>query len=297
MNVQSFLDRYQRQLWLLTNYALQPYATFNDAQHSFKLNQNPFTDLTLETGLFKLAKNVEDAHQYRIGHPLAQRILLQEKQTELNAAQLTFYATGHKPKASAIEPYIGKSGWMKVSLLSIDSIEGEDYLLIAAQTDDGEWMLPEVASKLMELPANEDKAAQPEPTTVALLKNKLAEQKQTLLEGSESRNGIYFDDEMVKLEKWAEDRKTGLEIQIKDIDKQIRLYKSEARKVQILSEKVKYQREIKDLEKKRSELRQTYFTAQDDVDTKKENLIAGVEARLKQQLKQDELFVVKWKII
>jgi hypothetical protein len=158
-------------------------------------------------------------------------------------------------------------------------------------------MLPEVASKLMELPANEDKAAQPEPTTVALLKNKLAEQKQTLLEGSESRNGIYFDDEMVKLEKWAEDRKTGLEIQIKDIDKQIRLYKSEARKVQILSEKVKYQREIKDLEKKRSELRQTYFTAQDDVDTKKENLIAGVEARLKQQLKQDELFVVKWKII
>ena len=297
MNVQNFLDRYQRQLWLLTNYALQPYATFNDAQHSFQLNQNPFTDLHLETGLFKLAKNVEDAYQYRVGHPLAQKILLLQKQNELKAGHVTFYVTGHKPKASALEPYIGKSGWLKVSLLSIDSIEGEDYLMLAAQTDEGEWLLPEVASKLMELPASEEDTAQPPPDVWAPLSNKLAEQKQTLLTDSENRNGIYFDDEMVKLEKWAEDRKTGLEIQIKDIDKQIRLYKSEARKVQILSEKVKYQREIKDLEKKRSELRQTYFTAQDDVDVKKESLIAGVESRLSQQVREKELFIFKWSLL
>jgi argininosuccinate lyase len=99
---------------------------------------------------------------------------------------------------------------------------------------------------------------------------------------------------MVKLEKWADDKKTSLELQIKDIDKQIRLRKSEARHIQLLTEKVKTQREIKDLEKKRAELRQSYFTAQDEVDVKKEQLITNVESRLEQKVSLLPLFTIKF---
>jgi argininosuccinate lyase len=115
-----------------------------------------------------------------------------------------------------------------------------------------------------------------------------------LIEESELRNGKYFDEEMVKLEKWADDKKTSLELQIKDIDKQIRLRKSEARHIQLLTEKVKTQREIKDLEKKRADLRQSYFTAQDEVDVKKEQLITNVESRLEQKVSLLPLFTIKF---
>jgi hypothetical protein len=56
------------------------------------------------------------------------------------------------------------------------------------------------------------------------------------------------------------------------------------------------QREIKDLEKKRSDLRNTYFSAQDEIDTRKEQLIASVESRLKHRIDFKELFTIKFQI-
>src|SRR3990172_9298783 len=43
-------------------------------------------------------------------------------------------------------------------------------------------------------------------------------------------------------------------------------------------------REIKEMEKKRNALRQNLYQAQDEVDSKKENLIKEIEARLKQNI-------------
>ena len=64
-----------------------------------------------------------------------------------------------------------------------------------------------------------------------------------------------------------------------------------------LEAKVKAQRAIKDLEKKRSEKRQHLFEAQDTIDDRKENLLDEIERRLKQEVNTTELFTIKWKMI
>ena len=64
-----------------------------------------------------------------------------------------------------------------------------------------------------------------------------------------------------------------------------------------LESKVKAQRAIKDLEKKRSEKRQHLFEAQDTIDDRKENLLDEIERRLKQEINTTELFTIKWKMI
>jgi len=51
-----------------------------------------------------------------------------------------------------------------------------------------------------------------------------------------------------------------------------------------LEAKVKSQRQIKELEKKRSEKRQTLFSAQDEIDEKKEILLSNIEKRLNQKI-------------
>ena len=56
-------------------------------------------------------------------------------------------------------------------------------------------------------------------------------------------------------------------------------------------------REIKEMEKKRNALRQNLYQAQDEVDSKKENLINEIEARLKQNIGTTELFLIKWIIV
>ena len=51
------------------------------------------------------------------------------------------------------------------------------------------------------------------------------------------------------------------------------------------------------MEKKRNELRQNLYQAQDEVDVRKENLINEIESRMKQKTETNELFTIKWKIV
>ena len=118
-----------------------------------------------------------------------------------------------------------------------------------------------------------------------------------ILQINAERNGGFFDTEMEKLDKWADDVKSSIEIELKELDREIKAGKTEAKKILNLEEKVKAQRQIKEMEKKRNELRQNLYQAQDEVDVRKENLINEIEARIKQKTENNELFTIKWKVV
>ena len=111
-----------------------------------------------------------------------------------------------------------------------------------------------------------------------------------------ARNMAFFDAEMDKLDKWAEDRKNSLELELKLLDRDIKAAKTEAKKILNLADKLKEQRRIKEMEKRRNELRMNLYQAQDEVDEHKEGLIAEIEARLSQKIEKVELFTLRWSI-
>lgn len=90
--------------------------------------------------------------------------------------------------------------------------------------------------------------------------------------------------------------KVSLEREITDLDAEIKLRKSEAKKMLQLKDKVAAQRNIKDLEKKRADKRQNLYEAQDQVDEKKEDLLTKVEKMLEQKVEQKELFTLRWRL-
>ena len=89
-----------------------------------------------------------------------------------------------------------------------------------------------------------------------------------------------------------------MEREINDLDAEIKLRKSEARKLTRLEEKIEAQRLVKNLEKRRSEKRRSFFEAQDEVDAQKEKLFDKVEQTLRQKKATEEtLFNIRWKIV
>ena len=111
-----------------------------------------------------------------------------------------------------------------------------------------------------------------------------------------TRNAQHFESEMVKLDAWADDLKEGLEQEIKDLDKEIREIRKQAKLAPTLEEKLVFQRGQKKLEKKRSAARQELFEKQDEVDDKREDMIAEIEARLEKSISDEELFTVCWAV-
>ena len=120
---------------------------------------------------------------------------------------------------------------------------------------------------------------------------------QDVLSKIAGRNTKFFDNEVEKLDKWADDIKESLELELKKLSKDIKTLKTEARKIVRLDEKVKAQRQIKDMEKKRNGMRLNLFKLQDEADERKEKLIDEAEGRLKQKIKCDELFIIKWSLV
>ena len=102
---------------------------------------------------------------------------------------------------------------------------------------------------------------------------------------------------MEKLDTWANDMKLSLEKEITDLDAEIKLRKSEAKKMLNLEAKVVAQRAVKELEKRRSDKRMKLYQAQDEVDEQKEALLSKIEMMLEQKIAQEELFTVRWRVI
>ncbi len=106
----------------------------------------------------------------------------------------------------------------------------------------------------------------------------------------------YFEAEIEKLDDWADDLKAGLEREIKEIDRAIRDAKKAAKAAGTLEEKLGGQRQVKSLESQRNQKRRTLFDAHDEVDRRRETLIAEIEAKLGQRESVRRLFTVRWRL-
>ena len=303
----EYLNRYEQMLWAVTKYALSDVASFNNNETTFRLNCNPFSDKSIHNGPYHLIQTggllrktevqlPDEANIYRVGHPLAQSIILQCKSIGDALGSIDIQLTGASKRVASLEPYIGKSGWMQVSLLSINSFELEEYLLISCITNDGDVIPGEIANKLFGLNHSQNKKIVVEYSIHDSLQRQMLTEQQACLSEAQLRNSEYYNEEIDKLEKWADDMKLSLEKEIKDLEAEIKLKKAESRKVVDLSYKLKLQRDIKDLEKKRNEKRRHLFEAQDQIDERKENLLNEIESRLQQDIQMKNLFILHWKL-
>ena len=240
----------------------------------------------------------DHAQIYRVGHPLAQSIIAYYQKLDLPSREVTFDYSHTPVKVALLESLCGQAGWMRVEKYTIEASDPEDNLLLACFTDDGKPVAADVAERMFSFKALEGKAAQMPSEMASWLEKAIQEQAETAKNENYKRNQAFFDTEIEKLNLWADDVKIGLEREISDLDAEIKLRKSEARKMTQLEDKIVAQREVKDLEKRRSEKRRSLFYAQDEVDAQKDKLFDEVEQTLRQKRTTEEtLFNIRWRII
>ena len=296
----AYLSRYERLLMQLTRYELDGRAEFlNDA--SFRLEAQPFPAQTavIPLGLYELPRRSGEAHLYRLNHPLAEALIAQAKHRDLPPAEIHFDYEQHDGKVTLLVELIGKSGWLTLSLFSVESLDqAEDHLIFAAETDDGQMLGEDVAARLLTLPGS----TSPLPRTGEELGERakletITRQRQTAIQRNISeRNARFFEEEADKLDGWADDLKVGLEREIKELDRQIKEARRAATTALTLEEKLAGQKNIKAVEAQRNQKRKSLFDAQDQVDKQREELIAQIEGKLQQATTVQNLFAIRWKL-
>lgn len=294
-------DRYERLFMALTRVELNGHASF-ESDTSFVLNSLPSATLDgkVPLGRYELPRRSGEAHLYRLGHSLGEFVLEQAKQRQLAPAKLVFDYEAYPLRISTLEPLRGQSGMLIAELLSIDSLGGhEQHLLVAAVTDDGGVLSEDDPEKLLRLPATvapEGERGCGEGAN-QYLHTDLTERKNRLAEQINRRNLGFFEQEVQKLDAWADDLKVGLEQEIKDIDREIKEVRRSAATAPTLEEKLERQKQQRDLELKRNKLRRELFERQDKVEERRNTLITELETQLAQTAFEQTLFVLQWSLV
>lgn len=296
----SARSRFERMLMDLTRAELSDFASFDD--DGFNLRRVP-DDLEvsgrsgIELGRYELPRRSGDAHLYRINHPLALWITKQAKGRTLDGARLVFNYDAYGTKVSTLEPYRGKAGWLTLKLIEVEALGNqEQHLLVAASTSDGNVLVEDDPEKLLRLPATTQVACLFGGAGDAALSSDAEARKNKLLRQINQRNLGYFEQEVRKLDAWADDLKLGLEQEIKEIDRKIKEVRNTAAIASTLEEKLSWQKKQRELEGRRSKLRRELFSRQDEVEEQRNELIGELEIQLQQQVEEKTLFTIEWEL-
>lgn len=292
----DYLDRFEEWLWQVTRFYLGPYARFDHGGYSFVLERNPFEGETIHPGPYRLGKRVEDANTYRIGHPLAQRILSQCKALATDTKTVCFDYTNSGKRIAVIEDLVGKAGWLLCGKATLTAFEAEDYLLFGGITDDDDELESSQCRRLFDLVAEEGAALVCSQDVRARLDELISAEIQRIAGCLSERNGTWFDAEMDKLDRWAEDQRRSLKADLDDLDARIKETKKQARSAPNLPTKLELQRQLRQVETKREEAWRNYDVASRDVDKKKDGLLDDISQRLNQKTEREELFLIRWQL-
>ena len=297
------LDKHERLLMELSRTELQHYAEFDEHEdgNGFLLHSLP-SELgsVIKLGRYELPRRTGDAHLYRINDSLAEWVVEQAKNRDLQKpARLVFDYSAYGNKVSTLEKWRGQGGLLKAMLITVEALGNEEqHLLVSACSHSGEALQENDPEKLLRFPASlEVINAEGAVIESSALGADVEVRKSKLLLEINQRNLGYFEQEVQKLDAWADDLKLGLEQDIKAIDVHIKELRRTAASAPTLEEKLAHQKQQRELESKRTKLRRELFTRQDDIEMERNVLIEKLEVQLQQQVTESGLFVIEWALV
>lgn len=293
----DYLNRFEGWLWQVTRFYLNSYARFSSDEHSFVLEKNPFEGEVIHPGPYRMGKRVEEANTYRIGHPLAQRILKRCKESPTPSAFLQLDYSGSGKRIAVLDPLVGANGWLSCVRIAISAFETEDHLLVAGVTDNGTPLDEASCRRLLDVPARVTSEVPVSREPREALDSVILARSRELAEDLSSRNGEWFDAEIEKLDRWAEDRRKSLKGVLDELDIQIKEMKKSARLAPNLPTKLDLQRQLRQLEGKRNEAWKEFDQASREIEQQKDTLLDEISRKLSQSSEHEELFFIRWTLV
>ena len=298
----GYLDRLERWLWAVTRHELDGVARFEDEDLTFDLDRLPAGCESVPLGRYRFARpgHQEDgdlAMPFRVGHPLAEHAIGRSKGRHLPVAMVRFDYSSHKGMIGLVEDLVGRSGWLTLARMTVKALEDEDRLVFAALDLDGTAIEAEAAAKMFLVGGKVLGEALMPPGTAVAIREHLEHRKGVILAQIGVRNNTFFEEQIDKLDRWADDLKNGLEMEIKDLNAQIKQVSKDAKLAPDLKTKLELQRNKKDLEALRAKRQRALFDAQDEIESRKESLIAEVEGRLRQDIEVADIFTIGWEVL
>ena len=293
-DTQAQLDRVGRRFWSLTRFMLDGRARFDDVSLAFDLEHPPRSDIfkgryhliskshpKSGTGAAADGGETQSVFLYRLSHPLGEHVVGGAKALVTPPVRIIFDVTNHPTRLHVIEALRGKTGYLTLTRLSIDSYEREEYLLFSGFDETGLSLDQETMEKLFGCAGQIAPDSDGDGTIPAAVTQRLDGDSERHSRATVSRsleqNNTHFNEAREKLERWADDMVLSAEKALLDTKEQIKALRRHARQAPTLAEQHEIQEKLQKLERRQRRQRQEIFKAEDEIIEKRDQLIDSLE--------------------
>jgi ERCC4-related helicase len=300
------LDRVGQRFWALTRYILADRARFDDDALAFDLREPPLPDIS--AGRYHLISKSQPApghdrseeqgrYLYRLSHPLGENVVLNGKALPTPTAEIAFDVSNHASRVHVVETLRGKSGYLRLTRLQIDSYEREEHFLFSGFDDAGAALDQETMEKLFGCSGGVRAATVIPAQLEQRLNADAAQHARATVSLSLEQNSAHFNLAREKLEKWADDMVLAAEKALGDTKEQVKALRRETRQVATLEQQHVIQEKLQKLERQQRRQRQEIFTVEDEIMEKRDSLIDQLERRLAQRTEAETIFTIRWRVV
>ena len=302
------LNKFHRWLWAVTISTLgsENVEVVDDEALIFRLKHNPYPDVEAECGIYQMTTAQTEHINYRLSHPLAQKVIAECKAADdgnlhdlpLACQDLLFDYTAYPYKIADIEQCTNNSGWLQAQLVSFVSTgQIEQHILLTALGEDGKSLGQEFAEKLLNIPSHEIGTPKVDATSANQRLSAVYDaQRATLTAEIEERNKALLDEEIQHIEKWAEDQQLTLEKELNDIKTKIKEKKKLLNRSENAGQTMALEKELNALTRQQKRKRAEIFDLEDEIEAKRDGMIDKVKAFIAQHITEQPLFRVHWQL-
>lgn len=292
----EYVNRVTRNLGSVTRQVLQGRATFTHDEMNFTLTANPFHPSPISKGCYSLLKNGEGCHYYRMGHPLAQRVLKEAAGKVLPPACIDFNLKDYHSRVRALQPLQGKEGWLILRRLTISSLEDQEILCFTGIATDRTRLTTDQCHRLFNL-GGEVRDAPFTADAETGLEALWQEDRRTILESIAEDNDRYFAEEIEKLNSWEKDKSKSQKYKLEAVEGEIKALEKASRQCAGTAEMMKLRAKIGPLRNKSKEESKKYAEAISKIIREKDDRIKAISTLLEQKEVVEELFTIHWRVL
>lgn len=297
---QQQLDQMGRMFWSLSQHILNDRAKFTAANLTFDLRTSP-SGIAVPAGLYQLVSKdktqsvIEQAHKYRLGHPLGEWVLDTGRRLDTSVQLVEFNLSAFGKKLSSLELLKGQEGWLELNQLQLSSFQNEEHLVFTAFTDSGQMLDAEQCSDLFLLEAKIEEGTDI-PSPPESLEQNAKRQLDARLSKLLDENNEYFKREREKLDAWAEDQMQSAQKQLEDTRAELKRAKKLSRQADTIQEQKEAQEAVRKLERAQRQQRQRLFDVEDQIEARRDELIDALERQMHRKSSTQKLFTIRWRL-
>ena len=281
------IGKIEQLFWELTKIILFNKAKFNDETRTFiykdesyalSSKEGPFIDYNMVSMLGKDVMQSASTIQQQEGH-------------------IIFDITNYPYQITNIQELKGKKGYISFNRITIDSFEHEEYVFFTGFLEDGTQLDEDTLAKMFRLSTVESQMEAIDEHIKERLTADATQYSKKLIIESEEKNNKLLNDEIIRINKWAEDKIESVQLRVESMRNERKNLQKQSDIAESTFEKRQFEEEISKLSKKIKMAWLELADAEDEIEEQRKNMIKKLRDQMMKSSSMSNVFIASFEIV